>query len=341
MLCLPLMRSTVLAALIGIGGSVGGGPLHARADSSSKGHSAEAQALTLYREAQELKQAGKLRPALSKVQEAYATLPTPTLLWPLADLHARNGEPVEALRALSRYRREMTPSEMEPGQQLSDVEKLEAQLRSQLAYVRIVTPGKTQVMLDGQTVEASARTDRLPINPGAHRLVLANEQGRSELRFDAQAGQELSLPSAASPATTPTDRYRPHPLTWAAVGLTGGSLLATAALGGLAQSESASLSSRCTDRVCTAASPAELLTLNEQIAAQRSHATAANVLAGISVGLALGTTALILVDWQRQRSGRTLLGGKPETAAPTPRSDGAAVASQALLRLTSLSGGPP
>jgi hypothetical protein len=118
------MRCAVFAVLIGLGISVAVLPRHALAD-SSKGRSSEAQALALYREGQELKKAGKLKQALAKVQEAYAALPTPTLLWPLADLYYLTEEPIAGLRALTRYRREMAPSEMEPGQQLPDVEKLE------------------------------------------------------------------------------------------------------------------------------------------------------------------------------------------------------------------------
>lgn len=313
MLCPSLMRSTALAVLVGIACSVSGTPLCARAEPSSKGASAETQALALYREAQALERAGKLRQALAKVQEAYATLPTPTLLWPLANLHARNGEPIEALRALSRYRRTMAPSEMEPGQQLADVEKLESQLRAQLAYVRIVAPSKTQVILDGQTIEPAARSERLQVNPGSHRLVLVGEQGRSETRFDIQPGEEQSQPGAtAAPAGA---RFFPHPLSWAAIGLTGAAVLSTVVIGGLAQSEAQSLSSRCPDRICTAMSPSELLALNEQIASQRTHATAANVLLGISVGLTVGTGILLVLDWQRQRSGGTLLRGKSEADA--------------------------
>lgn len=313
MLCPPLMRSTLVALLTGIGISVAVWPRSAHAQSAPKSHGPEAQALALYREARELKQAGKLREALVKVQEAYAILPTPTLLWPLAELHARNNEPIEALRALARYRREMTASEMEPGQQLTDVEKFEAQLKGQLAYVRIVAPNKAQVTLDGQAIEASQRSERIQVNPGSHRLVLSNEKGRTESRFEIRAGEEQSVPGAAS--VEAPGRFFPHPLSWAAVGLTGAAVLTSSVLGGLASSEAQSLASRCPDRLCVTSSTADLLTLNDQIASQRVHATAAKVLIGITVGLAVGTSALLIFDWQRQRRGQTLLGGKNEASA--------------------------
>ena len=312
MLCPPLMRSTLVALLTGIGISAAVWPGSAQAQSSPRGQSPEAQALALYREARELRQVGKHREALVKVQEAYAVLPTPTLLWPLAELHARNNEPIEALRALARYRREMTASEMEPGQQLADVDKLEAQLKTQLAYVRIVAPNKTQVTLDGQAIEASQRSERIQVNPGSHRLVLSSEKGRTESRFEIRAGEEQSIPSAA-PAEA-SARFFPHPLSWTAVGLTGVAVLTTSVLGGLALSEAQSLASRCPDRLCVTSSTADLLALNDQIASQRAHATAAKVLIGVSVGLAVGTSALLLIDWQRQRRGQTLLGGKSAAA---------------------------
>jgi hypothetical protein len=332
------MRSTLAVVLLALAGSVPGGPPHVRAE-PVRGHSAETQALTLYRESQELKQAGRLKAALSKVQEAYAILPTPTLLWPLADLHARNGEPVEALRALSRYRREMTPSEMEPGQQLADVDRLEAQLRTQLAHVRIAVPSKTQVQLDGQPVDGAARGERVAINPGSHRLLLVSEQGRSEKRFDIQPGEELSLPSATTGSAAGSDRYFPHVLTWGAIGLTGAALLSTAVVGGLAQSEAQSLGSRCPDRICTVSSPGELQTVNELISGQRTHATAASVLIGVSLALSAGTTALILLDWQRQKSGRTLLGGKKEPGAKGAGSGASTAARSGLLSLGAAWGG--
>ncbi|HNN96249.1 MAG TPA: hypothetical protein PKI03_28435, partial [Pseudomonadota bacterium] len=69
------MRCVLLAVLIGLGTSVAVAPPYALAQ-SSKGRSGEAQAAALYREAQELKKAGKLKPALAKMQDAFAALPT-------------------------------------------------------------------------------------------------------------------------------------------------------------------------------------------------------------------------------------------------------------------------
>lgn len=315
MLCPPHMRCAVLAVLIGFGVSVAVWPGHACAD-SGKGRSSEAQALTLYREGQELKKAGKVKQALAKVQEAYAALPTPTLLWPLADLYYLTAEPVAGLRALARYRREMTPSEMEPGQQLPDVEKLEAQLKSQLAYLRVVVPVGTQVKLDGEDLDTAQRADRIPVNPGAHRMVLTSESGRSEYSVDAKPGTELTVPGEQTTSVAPRG-YFPHALTWGAIGLTTALLLSSTIVGGLALSDAQALGSRCPDRLCTVTTAADLVSLNEQIANQHDHAIAARVLLGLTGVFAVGTTALILFDWQRQRTGRTLLG--PSTAPASNR----------------------
>lgn len=315
MLCPPHMRCAVFAVLIGLGISVAVLPRHALAD-SSKGRSSEAQALALYREGQELKKAGKLKQALAKVQEAYAALPTPTLLWPLADLYYLTEEPIAGLRALTRYRREMAPSEMEPGQQLPDVEKLEGLLRAQIAYLRVVVPAGTQVSLDGEDLDAAQRAERIQVNPGAHRMVLTSPSGRSEYTFDAKSGEELTVPGAQTGSAT-NRGYFPHALTWGAIGLTSALLLSTTVVGGLALSDVQSLSSRCPERLCTVTSAAELVALNEQISNQQNHALAARVLLGLTGVFVVGTTALIVFDWQRQRGGRTLLG--PKAASGTNR----------------------
>ncbi len=312
MLCPPRMRCALLAVLIGLGISVAVAPPHALAE-SGKGRGGEAQALALFREGQELKKAGKFKQALAKTQEAYAALPTPTLLWPLADLYYLSVEPIAGLKALARYRREMTPSDMEPGQQLADAEKLEGLLRAQLAYLRVVVPAGTKVSLDGEELESVQRAERVPVNPGSHRMLLVSERGRSEYKFEARTGEELTVPGAES-ATVASAGYFPHPLTWGAVGLTSALLLSSTVVGGLALSDAQSLSSRCPDRLCTVMNAADLVALNEQISNQHNHALAARVLLGLTAVFAVGTTALILFDWQRQRSGRTLLGPK---AAPT------------------------
>lgn len=312
MLCPPRMRCVLLAVLIGLGTSVAVAPPYALAE-SSKGRSSEAQALALYREGQELKKAGKLKQALAKVQEAFAALPTPTLLWPLADLYYLTADPIAGLKALARYRREMTPAEMEPGQQLPDVERLEGLLRAQLGYLRIVVPVGTQVSLDGEGIDAAQRAERVQVGPGSHLLLLTDEKGRKEYKFAVKSGEELTVPGAES-TLAHSGRYSPHPLTWSAIGLTGALLLSTTVVGALALSDAQSLASRCPDHLCTVSSAADLVVLNEQIRSQQNHAVAARVLIGITAVFAVGTSALILVDWQRQRSGRTLLGPKPASA---------------------------
>lgn len=308
----------VCALLVGVGipDVVGMSPAWGDASTGGKGKGAEAQALALYKEAQALKQAGNFRQALAKVQEAYSVLPTPTLLWPLADLHYLAKQPVDGLKALARYRREMVPAEMEPGQQIPDVERLEAQLRAQLAYLRISVPSGTLVTLDGQTLDAAQRADRIAVNPGSHQVLLTTEAGKKGLSVDATAGAESTVTGeGAASVGSGTGRYFPHPLTWAAVGVTSALLLSTTIVGGMALSDAGALASRCPDHLCLSNSTADVMAINEQVSAQQKHALAGKVLLGVTAVFAVGTSALIIFDWQRQRTGRTLLGGTKSGAA--------------------------
>ena len=175
-----------------------------------------------------------------------------------------------------------------------------------------MVPVGTQVSPTVRGLTRAQRAERVQVGPGPHLLLLTDEKGRKEYKFAVKSGEELTVPglsrrSHIPVATSRTPDLECHRLTGAPAAIDHGSCAP-------ALSDAQSLASRCPDHLCTVSSAADLLVLNEQIRSQQNHAIAARVLIGITAVFAAGTSALILVDWQRQRSGRTLLGPKPASA---------------------------
>lgn len=278
----------------------------AESASSSRKNEPDPQerARTLFKEAAELRKAGKARKALGKLDEAYKVLPTPTLLWPIAELHAQLGQPVEGLQALRRYRQEMAPADMEPGQQQSDAAKLEEKLRAQLAYLQLEANQGATISIDDKEIGRAPLGEKVPVNPGSHRLSATDKNGTAEVTVEVRTGQEKMVP--LNDVSAMHRGYFPHPLTWAAIGVTSAFLLTATIVGGIAIAETRSLNDRCVQHVCTGGTNQDILAINSDINAQKAHVTAASAILGVTSVLAVGTAVLIVIDSQRQKSGRKL-----------------------------------
>ena len=337
---LGLALAHVLALGLGLTVELGPGQTALAQPAVTRGKSDESVARNLYREAKELTAAGKLSLALTKYHAAYDTLPTPTLLWPIAELSLQLDQPLEGLTALNRYRQELTPAQMEPGQQLADVERLEKRLRERLGRMHLIGGSGTLVALDGRELGVGPISDTLPVNPGSHRVDSTTEHGTHTMMVEVAAGQELAVNlaapgSTATPESQPTagtaPRYRIHPLPAVLFGLAAGAVTAATVLGGLALEKTQSLNQQCPDHICLGQQGSDLAALGDSVTKQRSFSTSAIALWGIGGVLLAGSVVLLAIDLHRQRSGHRLFSSLPVTPNLELAASGAQVSSSLLL----------
>ena len=324
----PVVRNLVVvcAALVLSGSLVPVSPSLA-ASSAGNHHSDTDSARALVKEASELQQQGALAPALEKLQRAYELVPTPTLLWPIAELALALTRPVEGLQALHGYRRLITPDQMAPGQQQQDIERLQRRLRAQAAQLQLRAKAGTNLVVDGKAVGKAPLAEAVLTNPGEHRVEAVTSQGIQrrtvaategsvvEIDFTAAATDKAassSVPTVAGDTTVGSPApYHPSLITWAAIGLSSAILTAASLSGATALARTQSLQSLCPGRTCIDIRDGDIATLNEKVTAQRTASTVSYALWGTGAALAVATSIWTLYEWRKQLVSRDL----PRSAA--------------------------
>lgn len=316
----PVVRNLVVvcAALVLSGSLVPVSPSLA-ASSAGNHHSDTDSARALVKEASELQQQGALAPALEKLQRAYELVPTPTLLWPIAELALALTRPVEGLQALHSYRRLITPDQMAPGQQQQDIERLQRRLRAQAAQLQLRAKAGTNLVIDGKAVGKAPLAEAVLINPGEHRVEAVTSQGIQrrtvaategsvvEIDFTAAATDKAAVPTVAGDTTAGSPApYHPSLVTWAAIGLSSAAVTAASLSGATALSRTQSLQSLCPSRICIDIRDGDIATLNEQVTAQRTASTVSYALWGTGAALAVATSIWTIYEWRRQLVSRDL-----------------------------------
>jgi hypothetical protein len=157
---------------------------------------------------------GDAAAALSILTQAYGQVPTPALLWPIAELHLRLGQPKEGRAALDKYVAQVPPSRMPKGQQLPDVEKLREELGRQLGRLVLLPlePG-TSVRVDDDELDAAAQEKPVEVNPGRHRLTSKLGSRALVREVVLNAGQELRIdlrPAGSAALELDPVSGRPH-----------------------------------------------------------------------------------------------------------------------------------
>jgi len=289
--------STALVAPAAAGGEV------ATASTAPSGDRSLQSARSHYREALLLRKAGKPEQALAELEAAYAELPTPTLLFTIAELHADLKRPQEGLAALSRYRRQLTPERMPAGQGLAEVEALERRLA-----VQLLSASERR-----ESTESAAPTQVHPESPVS---AAAPQPGPAP-----SAPEASTVPAAAPPRPMPngTARFFPGTPTWISAGLTLGSLLATSALAGVA----AQRQKECAASFfCSSSSYLPPGTFDSSAATEVSRLKSATwAMLGVSGGLLSITVVTTLIEYsqfKRKRAASLNSAALPAPSGPLP-----------------------
>jgi hypothetical protein len=246
---------------------------------------------------------GNQAEALRILEKAYASVPTPALLWPIAELHLRLEHPKEGLATLDKYVALVPPAKMPKDQQMADVERMQGELRKQLARIKVasIDPG-AKALVDGQPVEPAELDQPLEVNPGRHFLEvrLGTRSLTREVRV--QSGQELrvelQLPALSeekdSAAALPVRFGRSQRIRRTAYFVVGGvgllGVLTGGILWGLDGLQSCPQAPMCPQALDTKAAGIGLF--------------------ASGLGLSVGALALGLVDWRTSRKSAGLLEGR-------------------------------
>ena len=116
-------------------------------------------------------QRGDYNMAVSEWQAAYATDPRPRIQYNIYQAHERLGRLPEAAEALQLYLQTADPSDPYYNDAQSRMTAL--QQRLQATGVRIVGGVEgASIAVDGQDWGGLPRPDRIPVNPGNHRIVV-------------------------------------------------------------------------------------------------------------------------------------------------------------------------
>lgn len=197
----PRTRTRVAQALLL------GALLWARGAAGKGEPDADKQLLHAVEEARDKASSEDFAGALAVLEQAYARIPSPALLWPMAELHLRLSHPVEGLETLDRYVAAVPANLMPQGQQLPDVERMRGELSKLRAQLTVsAAEDGTLVLVDGKPVCKTPLAEPIVLNPGKHRV--EGQVSRSMAKdVSLSPGQSLQL----NLPMTPTGQAAPAP----------------------------------------------------------------------------------------------------------------------------------
>ncbi len=185
-------------------GSIFGFTCDAQADAADK-----ALAESLFREARELLDQGKAEIACPKFAESQRLDPALGTLLNLAECHAKVGRVASAWAEF----RELAELSRQAGQssRREYAQQRASELEKKLGYARLQLPQDANIVrieLDGRELGRAAWLSRLPLDPGAHSLVVESTSGvsRSSFRLPITPGEHpivVTLSASPTPRETP------------------------------------------------------------------------------------------------------------------------------------------
>ena len=180
---------------------------------------AKARAQSLLTEGSALYEKGDYAGALEKFNAAYASYPSPKLMFNIGQADRDLSRPVEALEAFEKFLASNTGAAPET---IADARKSVAELRDKLGRIRIdcETLG-AEVNVDGKSVGLTPLPDLVWATPGRHQITASHENTIPALEdVDVTAGsvgtvtlrlRPLAIPVAAEPAPEPMAVPPPSP----------------------------------------------------------------------------------------------------------------------------------
>ncbi|MCS6914975.1 MAG: PEGA domain-containing protein [Myxococcales bacterium] len=185
-----------------------------------------------FRTAEALRQGGQLEAALLVLRMTYERVPTPFLLWPMAQLSEQLRRPLAGLKALADYVEKLPPSEPpEPGQpDAAEVDRLRGRLRAQVASLRVLAdePGAL-VLVDGRQLGRTPLAGPVEVDPGRHRIEARGTRlAAAELTLSPGEQREVRL--RTSVVAPPPSRQGGVVARWVLLGLGAAALAAGGAL---------------------------------------------------------------------------------------------------------------
>lgn len=245
----PSTRTRVAQALLF------GALLWARGAAAKGEPDADKQLLHAVEEARDKASGEDFAGALAVLEQAYARIPSPALLWPMAELHLRLSHPVEGLETLDRYVAAVPANLMPQGQQLPDVERMRGELNKLSARLSVsAAEDGTLVVVDGKPVCKTPLAEPIVLNPGKHRV--EGQVSRSMTKdVSLSPGQSMQLNLPMTPtgqvtiAAAPRSRTIVAPIVLGTTGVFG--IIAGAVLLGLNGRSSCTDVPACMDVVDT------------------------------------------------------------------------------------------
>ena len=234
------------------------GPLTA----SAQGQRDPVLAETLFRQGRAAVEGGDLATACSKFSQSYRLDPAPGTLLNLADCEERRGQLANAWQHFIALRDTLAPTDdrRELAQKRADL------VAARLPKLRILlakdTPQGARVLRDGALVDPAAIGVAVPVDPGAHVLVLrAPDRADSSTKLTLSVSQQKEITLAPGARLPPPVVTPPPPeprglgtqriVAIAIAGVGVASAGVSAAFGGLALSSQSQAQKLCTSAVCT------------------------------------------------------------------------------------------
>jgi hypothetical protein len=172
--------------------------------------SQRAAARDLFKEGDALQRSGKLAEALDKFQRAQAVFDAPTNLLRIAECEAALGRLVESAEAFRAVLRAQLPAGAPPAfqaavdQARAELSQVEPRVPRLVVDVQPAKVANLQLQIDGQSVSAALVDAPLPLDPGAHRVVVSAPGytgAEQQVVLKEQESKTVSLTLKAAPAS--------------------------------------------------------------------------------------------------------------------------------------------